>query len=469
MNKQRKIEELEAQLNEAEDVITDLRAELKQVWVELEKKKNSKSQLLEGQIIKEVASVEASANPEAMVSIPLQEHECLKTCDVKNEHSKEDVLDGTCYNSIKQTELLYISNLEDCYAHNSDLASIIMTGKKPELYKNGCTQRIRALEGKSLDDKMLARDEPNGCFGISNGLVVKESGKEVAKFKTPSSKTEEMKINKHAKRRRRQKGKGFSCTRSCFIPCSDKGACSLPSIKPCAVRKSRRSKRFRPVKMGSSVPQCSKPSFTPKKCSSVSNNGIFCEDQQNEKLKPVPQLTDVEPVHGSTSVTESIKMVSQFGLEKETVKRDNELLNACFLENSVGSFSQKLTVPSSNMKVEDVDVPCTSIDLEDVKTLGENNGSSGQADEGKLLKYTFHRKRKKVFMGNPEGKINPEKSTVKRRMGEEQNGASEPQKSIDDSSRDSWGLAQVARQVCVKPLCYYSMHLITHLDFIFSF
>lgn len=40
LKQQSKIEELEAQLNEAEDVITDLREELKHVRRELEKTKN---------------------------------------------------------------------------------------------------------------------------------------------------------------------------------------------------------------------------------------------------------------------------------------------------------------------------------------------------------------------------------------------------------------------------------------------
>lgn len=451
LNQQRKIEELEAQLNEAEDVITDLRAELKQVWHELEKTKNSQVQLLEGQIINQEASIEESAKYEVTGPFPIQEHECVTTCDVKNDFSKQNKSDDKCCNAIKQAELLVISNLEDYYGHNADLASIIMRGmrgKEPELYKNGCTQRIRALEGNLLDDKLLSRDECNGHFGVNNRFVFKDSDGDVGKLSTPSSRTKKMKIKKHVKRCRIQKGKTFSYLRSCFIPCckthidennnADKGAFSLPAIKPCAINKSKRTKRRRPLRVESSVQESSKSSFTLKQCSSVSNDAKCCEDEHDGKMKPVPHLADVESVHGSTSVSTNIRMVSEVGLGQETMERDN-------------------------MKVEADDLPCTNTDTEDTKAYEENNGSSGQTEDSKLLKYTFHRKRKKESVGNPDGKTNSDKSTAKRRVEEKQNGASEPQKFTltDESSRDSRRLAQVARQVCAK-LSYYILNALSN-------
>ncbi|KAK4272051.1 hypothetical protein QN277_020652 [Acacia crassicarpa] len=480
LNNQRKFEELEAQLNEAEDVITDLRAELKHVWLELEKTKNTQNklleeqskkqvasvelektmntqnQLLEEQIKKQAAPVEESAKQDVTLPIPIQQRKLGTPCDVKNVPLNQNVIDDKCCNEMKQTESCCIANSEDYYAHNSSLSSIIMRGKEPELYKNGCTQRIRALEGKLLNDKLLTQDEQNGHFGVNCGFVIKDSDKEVAKFSTLSSITKKMKIKKHVKRHGTQKGKTFSYLRSCFIPCckrhidedhkSDKGACSLPSIKSCAINKSRRTKRCRPVRKKSSVHDCCKPSFTLKQCSSVSNNDQCCEDEDE---KPVPYLTDTEPVHGSSSDEQNIRMVSKFELMQETAERDKESLDACIFENLTGGNEMKLAYQSGNMEAEVVDVSCTNTDLEDTKAFEENNESSGQADDRKLLKYTFCRKRKKESLDGPEEKTNSEESTVKRRVDEKQNGDSEPQKSslMDESSRDSRRLAQVARQL----------------------
>ncbi|XP_028798165.1 uncharacterized protein LOC114753634 [Neltuma alba] len=447
LNNQRKIEELEAQLNEAEDVITDLRAELKQVWLELEKTKNSRNQLqikeqvasvesektmntqnqlLEEQIKKLAASVEENAKQDVTLPVPIQGHEYATPCDVKNAPLNQNVLDDKCCNARKQTELCCISNLEDYCAHNSNLASIIMRGKEPELYKNG--------------------------LGLPS-----DSDKEVAKYSTLSSSNKKRKITKHVKRHGIQKGKTFSYLRSCFIPCckghidedykSDKVACSLPSIKSCTINKSRRTRRCRPVRKKSSVHECCKPSFTLKQFSSVSNNDKCCEDE--DERKPVPHLTDMEPVNESSSDKPNIRMVGKFEFVQETAERDKESLDACILENVAGDSEMILADRSGNMEAEVTDVSCTNTDLEDAKAFEENNESSGQADDRKLLRYTFCRKRKKESLDNPEEKQNSEKSTMKRRVDEKQHGASEPQKSslMDESSRDSRRLAQVARQL----------------------
>lgn len=457
LNNQRKIEELEAQLNEAEDVITDLRAELKQVWLELEKTKNTQNQLLEEQIEKQVASVEESAKQDLTLPIPILECEFVTPCDVKNVPLNQNILDDEYCNAMKQTEPCCISNLEDYCAYNSNLASLIMRGKEPELYKNGCTQRIRALEGKLLNDKLLTQDEQNGHFGVNGGFVIKDSDKEVAKFSTLSSSTKKMKIKKHVERHGIQKGKTFSYLRSCFTPCckrhidedykSDKVACSLPSIKSCTINKSRRTKRCRPVRMKSPVHECCKPSFTLMQCSSVLNNDKCCEDE--DEKKPVPHLTDMEPVHGSSSDKLNIRVSSKFGFMQETAEMDKESLDACILETLAGGDEMKLANQIGNMEAEVVDVSCANTDLEDTKACEENNESSGQADDKKLLKYTFCRKRKKESLDNPEEKTNSEKSTVKRRVDKKQNGACEPQKSslMDESARDSRRLAQVAHQL----------------------
>ncbi|XP_027359306.1 uncharacterized protein LOC113867975 [Abrus precatorius] len=388
---QDKIEELEAQLNEAEDVITDLRAELKHVRLELDKTRNSKVHPLNGQTVKHVASFQESAKPETSGLSSNKELECMESFDVKNKLLAVNVLDDKCCNSKDQTEQLGISNLEDYYGHDSDFTSIIMRTKEAELCRNGFTQRIRALEGNLLDEKLLKQDVHNQHSGKTLGLIAKDSDGQVAKFSALTEKTE---IKKCVKRHKIPKQKVFSHYRSFFHSCkmhvkenckSNKGACSLlPSIKPSAISKwKRRNRRQRHLGMKSSVLRSCKLSFI------------------------------------LTGVTESVQAVIKFELVEKAIEKDNELLN---LESAV----QNLTGSGSNMKVEVIDVPSTNTDLEDIKAFEENDGSPGQVGDSRILKYTFQRKRKKESLGNTDQNIDSEKSTAKRRVEEKQNGASVP-------------------------------------------
>ncbi|XWS40820.1 hypothetical protein CRYUN_Cryun17cG0028400 [Craigia yunnanensis] len=117
-NQKRKIDELEAQHHEAEDILTDLRLELNCLWDKLERAKNTQVKPLSGQI------------------------------------TSEGYTDNRCCNDAKQIDRSNVSHAESYYPHNSDLATVLMASKKPELYRNGCTQRICALERILLDGKL---------------------------------------------------------------------------------------------------------------------------------------------------------------------------------------------------------------------------------------------------------------------------------------------------------------------------
>ncbi|KAK7266249.1 hypothetical protein RIF29_18891 [Crotalaria pallida] len=449
LNQHRKIQELEAQLNEAEDIITDLRAELTQVWHELEKAKNRQVRSFEGQNVTQVAAFEENAKPETLVSSRDQELEYVTLCDVKNKSLTENDFDDKYGNSTKETEKLCISSLEDSNSHDSDFASIIMRSKEHELCKNGCTQRIRALEGKLLDKKLHTQDVNSQHFGLENGPIDKDNDGHVAKLRESSAKTKKMEIKKCHKKRRT-----FSSCRSCF-PCkihlnktckAKKGACSLRSINLCAISKWKR--RLRHARMKSSVLEHCKPLFVLKHCSSVCDN-LKCSEDEYVAKNTVPPLTDIEPMHGSTGVRETVQAVNSFEPVEKAAEKENELLNfegsasqnltdkfevaekATEKDNELlnfeGSSAENLTVPSSNMKVEVVDIPSTKTDLEDTKTLEENDGSRSPEDQ-MLLKYTFQRKRKKVCIGNPDEKTDSKKTVVKRRVEKKQNDSLEPQK-----------------------------------------
>ncbi|KAI3499369.1 hypothetical protein L1887_35166 [Cichorium endivia] len=115
---QKKIEELEAQLQEAEDIVKDLREELRAVEAELERFPRSKQ-------VKHTVQVDNASIPEPQVTVPPSEVQ---------PNSKSQRL----YNSLFPLKKSLISN--------GDLPSIILRSKETELYRNGCTQRIRACE-----------------------------------------------------------------------------------------------------------------------------------------------------------------------------------------------------------------------------------------------------------------------------------------------------------------------------------
>ncbi|KAL1338039.1 hypothetical protein HN51_032726 [Arachis hypogaea] len=399
INQQRKIEELEAQLNEAEDVITDLRIELKQVYDELEKTKISQIQSLDEQNINRVPSVEEDAQPETSVSSPNQDQDHITNCNVKNISPTLKPVDDNCNNVPKQSEQLCIPNLEDFYARKPDFASIIMRSKKSELCKNGCTQRVCALEGNMLDEKLLSREEHNQHICLKKRLSA------------PCTGAKKMEMKKHVKFHKNRTRKRFSYCRSCFhSSCrihlgekckSSKGACSLPSIKLCAICKLKRNKRCGHVRIRSSASAHCKPSLVLKQ-PSVCNDAKPSYDEYVAKMMPAPPLTNVGPVHESASVKESLQAVNKYELLEKAIEKDNDL---------EGRTSKNLAGLSSTAKVEIVDIPSSSINLANPKAFEENGGSPGR-----LLKYTFQRKRKKESLGTADEQIGYQKSAVKQRI-----------------------------------------------------
>ncbi|KAM1015247.1 uncharacterized protein LOC126583629 isoform X1 [Malus sylvestris] len=265
LSQQRKIEELEAQLQEAEDIITDLRSELKQVWSELERVNNNQVKPLDEQMTREDASFSYNPIPEPIIlSSSATGHETIPTSGPKNIKANRGI-EHKCCNEMKRS----VSDLDKFFAPDSDLASIIMRPKEPELLRNGCTQRIRAFERNLLDDKPL----PSGYVDNSichekNELVIKANDKEEEKCGSPSfsdnsveevngPSLEETKRNaKVHTLRRRQTGFGKAKTSGRYRPSelmkshqqtsvpsrcrvysvngkdsSQKEACILPSIK----------------------------------------------------------------------------------------------------------------------------------------------------------------------------------------------------------------------------------------------
>ncbi|XP_076924369.1 uncharacterized protein LOC143586776 isoform X1 [Bidens hawaiensis] len=115
-SQQKKIDELEAQLQEAEDIVKDLREDLRAVEAQLEKFSQRK----------EVKHMVQANN------VPIPEPVTLPPSEVQHNSNKSQKV----YKSLLPIKKSFIG----------DLPSIILRSKETELYRNGCTQRVRARE-----------------------------------------------------------------------------------------------------------------------------------------------------------------------------------------------------------------------------------------------------------------------------------------------------------------------------------
>ena len=475
LNQQRKIDELEAQLNEAEDVIADLRTEVKHVWDKLEKVKRSQAKALNGRIRKEDASSREITAAQLMIPPPPSSSasETVTTSDLKN-------------------------------------APLDQKSKEPEPYINGFAQRIHACE-RNLPAGIVptSGDVGDQHSPKKNELTTKIIHKEEGKCPVPSTRTIIMKIMnstreevkkpvkvRTSRRRRNRFGKVKANSRKSrpghlMKPCqqssilssgkphsinrfvkSAEGACTIPSIKADKeeFKTVNKAEGKNEIKSGDAIDtikslpdQLGKPcqSFSVLSCCrtfshSVNGNVKSGEDRLkiNEiesKVKPLtrldPGLTlikrDINPRLGSTNLTVSMKATKKSGLIRNAVEDTN--MDDSELGKHKGDTADNLMHPSPELNVGMVNIRLMNSDLKDAEASEGTKDSSCQLDNNRLLKYTFQRKRKKESLGNLDESVPLEK----RRAGENQSGAPELQDSSlnNESSRDGRRLAQVACQV----------------------
>ncbi|KAG6719835.1 hypothetical protein I3842_03G027100 [Carya illinoinensis] len=517
LGQQKRIEELEAQLNEAEDVIGDLRTELKQVWGALEKVKSNQVRSLNGQIKREVASSDENAAADPIrPSHSNSGFETMMTSDEKNAPLNERVsVDNSCLTT-KESERPSVSLMNNCYANVSDLASIITRSKESQLYKNGFTQRIRAFERNFMDGKVPSSGDADDQHSLKkNELITDVSNKDEGKCLEPSSRTSNSEmmnssIGKEVKnpikartlqRRKIRFGKAKAtswkscpgpdqlmklCQPSFVLSCcktfsvngnvkSAESACTVPNFKADKekVHKGNGKKEMESGDANASVRSRSDELLS-KICQpysviscqrtlhSINGNVKSVEERSrisetDSGIKPLicldPGLTlithDVDPRSGSADLIVDIKDINESGFLQNAARKDMELVDESTLVKHKVNSTKNLMNPSSELDHGMCNKPLMNSSLKDAEASEATNGSLRQADSNRLLMYTFHRKRKKESLSYPDDNASLENSTTKRRSGDKQSDAPKPQNSsiINDSSRDSRRLAQIARQL----------------------
>ncbi|KAF4376112.1 hypothetical protein G4B88_025203 [Cannabis sativa] len=449
-SQQRKIDALEAQLQEAEDIVRDLRVELSEVQAELEKTKQNQAppamdeQNLDGDTSHENGISSRNDQARSLLEQNLEStttHEKgLYSADfiVSQPNSQVEpetnsgtskmlngMFEGLCYRTDD-------SHMDHCYNDNPNFSSLVKRRKEPELYKNGCTQRIRASERNMLDGYLsiskLNDDAENGSFiGRDN------DGKRIHLTSTSKNETDQAQENQYE-------------PRVAQIDYSHVLKIPLKSFR----NKRKRAARYEKTK----VLQCKnlhhnegRENFQ-KVCPTLNDENQLvnsCEKMPGEVLKETPSAPsqklgiELSTESGCAKATENLaEFVKPCSLQKVT-KEDKVAINKSNLI-SQESLLAKFEVPACKIDFKKDDESESKLnakvsDLEDV--VASPPASS------RLFKYTFQRKRKRDALSSPE-----QNSSLKESTAEKQNGSSEPESSslLTESPRDSRRLAQVARQ-----------------------
>ncbi|XP_059294039.1 uncharacterized protein LOC132047149 isoform X1 [Lycium ferocissimum] len=395
-NQQRRIDELEAQLNEAEGLIIDLRAELHDVHEQLNEVKNKHFHHL-------------------------------------RPHGKEDLV---CRNSNMpksklNNKLVDMSDITLCnYSKDNQ--------NEPEIYQNGWC----AVEMSLADESLRSGDDPS--FPIEVTKVTEPSGRAGGAHSVPSSKklddlVGEDPLKGHASKQRpytfraKRRRKARYCktkTSSCLLPVRRrsirKRRVNYLTVS-CPALLSHSSHSNQPMRPGQ---QC--PSFSNSK-----SNTVEC----------TVKSTKLGDEGGSAEGTGVQALSSDFNAENKICR------NFVCADND--AHEDKGLIDVSVMVEEGDGKPLLNFGMLPVESvLGVAKESEGskesplQGNNKTHLKYTFSRKRKKDNLLNTNENPYPE-SSMKKRSSEIENidPILQDSKSVKDSPLRSKQLVQVARQL----------------------
>ncbi|WOK92636.1 hypothetical protein Cni_G01327 [Canna indica] len=476
----RKIQELEAQLSEANVMIDGLRSEVRRLNSELDHKGDTQAEFRDGN------SSANDATPE----------KCNAQGNIDNSDSHPHSLSGPrikqksdCCFIKDQTRDEPLKNLmaPDNYAGNPDLACLILSTKEPELCRNGCTQRIRAFEQNSV-----AKDHPaqihDQLSSIKSETIMHENEK-VERILARNFVMAEKGIRRRNRRRRK------------FITWSSKRG-THHDVKHNGLLDSNDPKVEQDDQDGSVDMRNVVPSKMLKSCSSeLSEEDHTTEVQRvnNDKCSELLnsyRMTTRRSVlklcnsccenHAGKSHNPSIGTACQENSLKESVAvGTSETINYTLPDMDAKDstqIGQEMSMKPDHKSAED---PNNFVTKKDETTNVPQDGykdescrTSLPADEAgsdKVLKYTFQRKRKRGSLDTKVESTSLEENEMFRRKVDKDNGENVSKRKQDqdstlletkkssslmvESSRDSRRMAQVARQVSEIPFYLFREYL----------
>ncbi|KAH6801259.1 hypothetical protein C2S52_001723 [Perilla frutescens var. hirtella] len=417
LNQQKKIEELEAQLQEAEDIVRDLRDELAEEQAQLERMKSENLHHM------------VKPGDACLVEIPTEDKiSSYQSCEYLPPNKSSVAFGATVPYLGERNECNKCSTKIVCtcgaYIRNRDLPSIILRGKDPGLYRNGCTQRIRACERNLLDRDLCLSEETDKTTDEKNGI--------------------EQMQGRHTSEAPASGGKTLSELEKKLLEKINLGTFqSFPQKRKRAVR---RRKAIRPL-AGKEYSPLQKPDQLPSHSETRDpipmNANAHCAENPAE-IGPRSSQDEVElqTQQGQTNASEDDSKTGE--ICDSTIPLDVGVNEEAVPLGLRAGCSESLPT-DSKMDVGKADVPSHSL---------ESNSSditkclSSRPARERVFKYTFQRKRKRqpLVLSEVNGSCEMENKTR-----DEQNGDLELEQMkpslLKESSRDRRRLAQVARQV----------------------
>ncbi|XP_073291485.1 uncharacterized protein [Primulina huaijiensis] len=358
VNQHKKIEELEAQLNEAEDIVRDLREEVTVVLDELERVKNDNMRLIN--------EVDAPFSQKIAVENPIYSYQSSTSPPPKSLDESAIASDATIPYLCKTNSCSKCHNGTTCFCHsyigNTDLPSIILGGVESRLYRKGCSQRIHACERNSLKRNMSLLGEIDKVKGKSLNELENKRLRDV-KYRS---------FNPFLQKRKRTYRK-----RKIITPLSGRKSDILLKLEHLHELSARNNPR--PVEISHS---------------------------NEEHLRLVSRL----PPDKDEQQT-SLRCSEYSEKDEAKTDKDNELIEEMLSCKETG-VEESLPSLDRKMEVEKVDVASHS--LYDTTT-----GLPSQPNRERVIKITFERKRKrKDFSGSGENVS----LRTEERIGDKQNG-----------------------------------------------
>ncbi|KAH7674604.1 Myosin rod fragments domain-containing protein [Dioscorea alata] len=481
----RRIQELESQLNEAEDTIASLRTELKSTHDKLEKMKNlTGSSEVENMntISCEDNSQEREISSHSALCYPPGSEQI--STDKEDANSSPPAVNGHCIvlgNMIKAEEM----GAENEFFSKPDLASMIMRSTEPELFRNGCTQRIRALEQNLLTATMpLEKTDNQSDFNCK--LIEPENAKperaypvdtiEKGKSSTvPKEHAELKEIDQSKSRqvvhffRRFSSGKQGKANHVKSTHRSDTEKISIDGcVKSPFQVVSEEPEKISSAPVSLVISKCSKRSkprkVQPKASFRNEKRGILKNDKQRITRQGFKEQSCLD-LDNQTLGNPSYKFGGKHGRdigdpllltpEKEDISGDQNFESQKpHMDNSILNTPEKevaddVDISACSSKQEKNGTPSLNSIVKEENTC-ESSGAPKQVGNDKFLKYTFRRKRKRGSSNSKIEDIFPGTTdATKTRAEDKQDILVESQKPrlMVESTRDSRRMAQVARQL----------------------
>ncbi|KAH0687082.1 hypothetical protein KY284_017635 [Solanum tuberosum] len=510
LSQQRKIEELEAQLQEAEDIVSDLRVELREVQANLERVTSCKERGVRN--LEDIDTAPpGELHEENRIVLPHESQgESMTISNVEVTNMKQKNWGHQSCSKMVQLGKPSISG--------PDLPSIILRSKVPELYRNGCTQRIRACEGNLLDGDLSVskgvektKNENGNAVDEGEGIYSAPINKidDVVNPQENIQQADDLLSSWHLltsfrrKRRRamRNRKAGYpspgsspdhflnidkmsntgSLTAHCS-PASDGAPDQDPShmgyglsigkdepdmklgftemhgnesqISKSFRRKRRRAMRNRKADYPS--PRSSPDHFL--NIDKTSNAGVLiAHSSPHRDCAPGEDPSQMS----DTLLIEKTEPGMKLGFTEISANELQSAETSSVLNSTVSDELVMAKMDSSRQESRSLENLVVHIDRPDFVTVSSQPGNSlskiadvygevpSQTPKDRVIKYTFQRKRKREQLSVSEENAPIEKSSPKELNGEKLNGHVEPKmsNSATESSRDSRRMAQVARQV----------------------